>query len=175
MQAGATRMEMLVRDLLAYTRVGNIEAPQEAVDANAVLAEALESLGGAITERGAVVTSEKLPCVPMHASHLQQVLQNLVGNAIKYCAPERTPEVDVTAVRERGCYTFSVRDNGIGIDAQYRETIFKLFKRLHTDKEYAGTGIGLAICQRIIEQYDGRIWVESEPGKGSTFYFTVRC
>jgi PAS domain S-box-containing protein len=175
LQTGATRMEMLVRDLLAYTRVSNIEAVQEATDANAELAEALESLGNAITESGAVVTSDPLPCVPMHGSHLRQVFQNLVGNAIKYRRPEQTPEVHVSAFQQRGCYTFSVRDTGIGIEPQYSETIFKLFKRLHTDEEYAGTGLGLAICQRIVEQYEGRIWVESEPGKGSTFYFTIRC
>jgi light-regulated signal transduction histidine kinase (bacteriophytochrome) len=111
----------------------------------------------------------------MHGVHLQQVFQNLVGNAIKYRGPERTPEVYVTGVRQGGCYAFSVRDNGIGIDPQHRETIFELFKRLHTQQEYVGTGLGLAICQRIVERYDGRIWVESELGKGSTFHFTVRC
>jgi PAS domain S-box-containing protein len=175
LRAGATRMEALVRDLLAYTRIGSVETPLEGVDANVVLAEVLESLGGAIAESGAVVTSDKMPRVPMHSLHLQQVFQNLIGNAIKYRGEERTPKVHVTGVRQGGCYTFSIRDNGIGIAPQYRETIFKLFKRLHSNQEYAGTGLGLAICQRIVEQYDGRIWVESEPGEGSTFHFTIRC
>jgi len=111
--------------------------------------------------------------VPMHGPCLQQVFQNLIGNALKYRSPERRAEVHVTAIQQSGCYTFSVRDNGLGIDSQYRETVFELFRRLHRSEEYAGTGLGLAICQRIVERYGGRIWVESELGKGSTFCFNI--
>jgi PAS domain S-box-containing protein len=175
LQNGATRMEALLRDLLAYTRVENLEAQRETVDANEALARALEYLGRSIAESEAVITSDRLPCVAMHGLHLQQVVQNLIGNAIKYRSRERTVTVHVAAARQRGGAVFSVRDNGIGIDPQYSDTIFGLFKRLHSDEECVGTGLGLAICRRIVEQYDGRIWVESEPGKGSTFYFTVRC
>jgi signal transduction histidine kinase len=105
--------------------------------------------------------------------HLQQVFQNLIGNAIKYRSRERLARVHVTAERQGGYWLFAVSDNGIGIDPEYRENVFGLFKRLHTSHEYSGTGIGLAICQRIVDRYHGRIWVESEPGRGSTFRFTL--
>jgi light-regulated signal transduction histidine kinase (bacteriophytochrome) len=167
-------MDKLLRDLLAYTRVTNLDPSLEMVDANMALAEALKNLSGAIAENGAVITSGVLPSVRMHGSHLQQIFQNLVGNAIKYRRPEGSPEVHVSAVVQAGGCVFSVSDNGMGIDPQYTQTIFELFKRLHSDAEYSGTGLGLAICQRIVEQYQGQIWVESEPGKGSTFHFTIR-
>ena len=119
------------------------------------------------------MTSEPLPSVRVHATQLQQLFQNLVGNAIKYRRPEAPPVVNITVRREGENWLFSVSDNGLGIEAEYKERIFGLFKRLHTGDEYSGTGIGLAICQRIVERYNGRIWVESEPGKGSTFNFTL--
>jgi signal transduction histidine kinase len=111
--------------------------------------------------------------VRIHATQLQQLFQNLIGNAIKYCRPDVRPVIDVQARRDNDYWLFSVRDNGIGIESDYKERIFGLFKRLHTGDEYSGTGIGLAICQRIVERYRGRIWVESEPGKGSTFFFSL--
>jgi hypothetical protein len=175
LHSGATRMESLVRDLLAYTRVSEIPDTFEELDANAVLSSALENLGSLIAESAAEVTSGELSVVSMHQPHLHQLFQNLVGNAIKYRSKDRAPRIHVACVRQNGFYEFSVSDNGIGIAPKYRETIFDLFKRLHTSEEYTGTGIGLAICQRIVEQYGGRIWVESEPGRGSTFRFTVRC
>lgn len=175
LQKGATRMETLIANLLAYTRVETLEVKREMVDANEVLARALENLDDSIAESEAVVTSDRLPNVPMYGYHQEQLLQNLIGNAIKYRSRERTAEVHVTAIRRRDEYAFSVRDNGIGIDPLYKDTIFGLFKRLHTEEKYPGTGLGLAICKRIVEQYDGRIWVESEPGKGSTFYFALPC
>ncbi len=171
-RSGATRMEMLVRDLLAYTRTNLLDKPTEPMDASEALQIALENLAGAIAESSAKVTFDPLPAVPVHATHLQQLLQNLVGNAIKYRRPEAVPAVHVTAQRRERDWLFSVSDNGIGIEMEFKERIFGLFKRLHGD-EYAGTGIGLAICQRIVERYHGRIWVESEPGRGSTFYFTL--
>lgn len=170
---GAGRMEMLVRDLLAYTRATNVEKQSEAVDSNAVFQLALGNLAGAIAETGATVDCDDLPRVPVHATQLQQLFQNLVGNALKYHRPEVPPIVHVTARRENDVWIVSVSDNGIGIEPEYQEKIFGLFKRLHTGDAYSGTGIGLAICQRIVERNNGRIWVESQPGKGSTFNFTL--
>jgi light-regulated signal transduction histidine kinase (bacteriophytochrome) len=173
LRTGATRMEVLVGDLLAYTQVTLLDLPPESTDANEALAATLASLAGAINESGAEITSDPLPSLRIPGIHLQQLLQNLIGNAIKYRNPNRTPVVHVSGKQEKGSWIFSVRDNGIGIDAEYKEHIFGLFKRLHTGDEYSGTGIGLAICQRIVERYHGRIWVESEPQNGSTFFFTL--
>ncbi len=173
LRGGASRMEMLVRDLLAYTQVTKLEVPEEHADANVALSETLANLNGAIVESGARITSGALPSVPVHATHLKQLFQNLVGNAIKYRSKDRVPTVHVTAEQNGERWQFSIVDNGIGIEAEYKERIFGLFKRLHSSSEYSGTGIGLAICQRIVERYQGRIWVESKPGSGSTFKFTL--
>jgi PAS domain S-box-containing protein len=171
--SGATRMEMLVRDLLAYTQAGQLDRPETPEDASAALNQALANLDGAVRTSAAQVFSEPLPSLRVHATQLQQLFQNLVGNAIKYRRPETRPVINVTARRDGEYWLFSVSDNGLGIEAEYKERIFGLFKRLHTGDEHSGTGIGLAICQRIVERYSGRIWVESEPGKGSTFNFTL--
>jgi PAS domain S-box-containing protein len=173
LRSGATRMELLLSDLLAYTQVSRLEKSPEFVDANVSLAVVLENLAGSISASGARITSDSLPTVPMHGAHLQQVFQNLIGNAIKYRSRERTPEIHVAAERQGEGWTFTVTDNGIGIAPEYKETVFGLFKRLHSSEEYSGTGIGLAICQRIVDQYNGRIWVESELGRGSAFRFTI--
>ena len=173
LQSAATRMELLVRDLLAYTQVTRLDAPLEETDANQTLAEALANLGGAIAESGATVTSDRLPVLRAHGTHLRQLFQNLIGNAIKYRSEDRTPKVHIGAERQDGHWVFTVRDNGIGIPPEFKEQIFGLFTRLHNADRYAGTGIGLAICQRIVERYHGRIWVESEPGRGSEFRFTL--
>ena len=170
---GATRMEMLVRDLLAYTQLAKFDVPSEVSDANAALNGALANLGGAVSESGAKITVDPLPLLPVHGMHLQQVFQNLIGNAIKYRSPARHPLVHVGVERQERHWLFAVSDNGIGIDPEYKENVFGLFKRLHTSDEYSGTGIGLAICQRIVDRYHGRIWVESEPGSGSIFRFTL--
>lgn len=172
-RGGATRMELLVRDLLAYTQVTRLGPANEQTDANETLADTLANLKGAIVESGAQVTAGPLPRLSVHALHLKQLFQNLVGNAVKYRSAERAPAVHVSAKEQNGYWVFSVRDNGIGIEPEYREHVFGLFKRLHTGDEYSGTGIGLAICQRIVERYHGRIWVESEPGEGSQFFFTL--
>lgn len=170
---GATRMEILIRDLLAYTQVTQIEKTHEAANAGEALQGAIASLSGAIQDTGARITTDSLPTVRVHSMHVQQLFQNLIGNAIKYRSPDQVPEIHIGAERHGEYWLFSVADNGIGIDPEYKETIFGLFKRLHHGTEYAGTGIGLAICQRIVDRYDGRIWVESEPGRGSIFRFTL--
>jgi len=170
---GATRMEMLVRDLLTYTQVTRVEATDETADGAEVLDNVLDSLSEAISESGAKITADPLPRLSAHAVHLQQIFQNLIGNAIKYRSPDRQPVVHLAAERQNANWIISVSDNGIGIDPAYKENVFGLFKRLHTNDEYSGTGIGLAICQRIVDRYHGRIWVESEPGRGSTFRFTL--
>ena len=170
---GAVRMEALVRDLLTYTEALKYDRSVEIADANAALGAALDNLSSAISESAAQVTADRLPSVPVSPTHLQQLFQNLVGNAVKYRSPERIPTVRITAERQNGDWIFAVSDNGIGIDPQYKEHIFGLFKRLHTKNEYAGTGIGLAICRRIVDQYRGRIWVDSAPGQGSTFRFSL--
>ena len=169
---GGRRLAMLIRDLLAYTRAGNLEGGGATVDSAKVLQHTLSSLAEAIRESGAVVTYHELPEVFMGEAHLQQLFQNLITNAIKYRG-EDTPRIHISAQRASGEWRFVVQDNGIGIDPRYKEKIFGVFKRLHHDDKRGGTGIGLAICQRVVEQYGGRIWVESEEGKGATFFFTV--
>jgi PAS domain S-box-containing protein len=173
-RAGATRMENLVRDLLAYTRIANDDKSPELSDANAALNTALANLAGAISEAHAEINAEPLPSsLPIHAAHLEQLFQNLVGNAIKYRDPDRTPDIRITAERKTAYWQFAISDNGIGIEAEHKESIFGLFKRLHSNDEYSGTGIGLAICQRIVDRHGGRIWTDSHPGVGSTFLFTI--
>jgi PAS domain S-box-containing protein len=172
LREGGRRLATLVNDLLAYTRAGTAEIADTPVDATLVLKHTLASLAEAIRESNGTVTYDLLPEVFIGEAHLQQVLQNLIGNALKY-RDQNPPRVHVSAAGRGAFWVFSVEDNGIGIDPQYKEKIFGVFKRLHHDTNYSGTGIGLAICQRVVERYGGRIWVESEPGKGSTFYFTV--
>jgi light-regulated signal transduction histidine kinase (bacteriophytochrome) len=166
-------METLLRDLLSYTQVTKLEEHPALSSAAEALESAIANLAPMIAETGARVTSESLPGLPVHATHLQQLFQNLVGNALKYRSADRSPVVHVKAERLGGSWMLAVQDNGIGIDAEYKETIFGLFKRLHNADDYPGTGIGLAICKRIVDRYHGRIWVESEPGRGSTFCFTI--
>jgi PAS domain S-box-containing protein len=173
LQNGASRMETLLRDLLTYTQLMKLDVPTETADANEALHAALANLDSAISENSATIDSGPLPSLRVHATHLQQLFQNLIGNAIKYRSPERVPRITVRAERENGQWTFAVSDNGIGIAPEYKEMVFVIFKRLHGSEQYAGSGIGLAICQRIVERYHGRIWVESEPGVGSTFRWTL--
>ncbi|HLK20342.1 MAG TPA: ATP-binding protein [Bryobacteraceae bacterium] len=172
LQEGGRRLATLINDLLAYTRAGMAQVVEAPVSATSVFEHTLASLAEAIRESDAVVTSDVLPEVFMGESHLQQVFQNLIGNALKYRS-EDAPRIHVSAGKRGAAWLFSVRDNGIGIDPRYKEKIFGVFKRLHHDHKYGGTGIGLAICQRVVERYGGRIWVESEPGQGATFFFTV--
>jgi len=212
---GAHRMQGLINDLLAYSRVGTRGKPFAPVDCASSLASAISNLELAITESGAVVTHEPLPTVMGDDVQLVQLFQNLIGNAIKFRRAGVTPEVHVSAKSVSGqsslvggqsswgsasndqCpmtngapqapmtngvpqapmtnvqWVFSVRDNGIGIEPQYYERLFVIFQRLHSRAEYPGTGIGLAISKKVVERHGGRIWVESEPGKGTTFHFSI--
>lgn len=170
---GARRMQMLIRDLLAYTQISRIDVPAGTSDSGQALSKAVANLQESIAESGARITWDDLPSCAIHSAHLEQLFQNLIGNAIKYRDPARTPVVHVSAEAQGQWRQFSVQDNGIGIEPQYLDRIFGLFKRLHSKEEYSGTGIGLALCQRIVERYRGRIWVESAPGEGSTFRFTL--
>jgi signal transduction histidine kinase len=170
--SAAERMQALVQDLLAYARVGSRGQPFAWVDSTVPFAEALANLETAIRERSAVVTCEALPTVWADATQLVQLFQNLLGNAIKFHGTE-APRVEVKAEQRDGEWYFTVRDNGIGIDPRFVDRLFVLFVRLHSQSEYPGTGIGLAICKKIVERHHGRIGVQSQPGAGATFWFTL--
>jgi len=181
---GATRMQVLINDLLAYSRVGTRGKPFSAIDCNEVLARALDNLKFAIQEAQANVSPATLPTLIADGTQLTQLFQNLVSNAVKFRGTA-APEIRIAAElkprslpaeepgKEQSEWVFSVSDNGIGIEPQYFERIFVIFQRLHTREQYPGTGIGLAICKKITERHGGRIWVESMPGQGATFFFTI--
>jgi two-component system, chemotaxis family, sensor kinase Cph1 len=166
-------MQTLINDLLAYSRVSSQGGAFAPADCGRILAMVLESLRATTDAAGAQVTSDPLPTVIGDATQLGQVFQNLIANAIKFHAEGRPPRVHVSAAEGPGEWTFAVADNGIGIAPEYFERIFIIFQRLHTIEEYGGTGIGLAVCKKIVERHGGRIWVESVLGGGSTFRFTV--
>jgi light-regulated signal transduction histidine kinase (bacteriophytochrome) len=169
--SAAERMSQMVLDLLGYSQVTRAESNPVPVSVEAVLATAIMNLQMAIRDSNSRITFDPLPTVNMDQTMLLQLLQNLIGNAIKYRGAD-PPQIHLSAQDHGEEWTFSVRDNGIGLDPKYGEHIFTVFKRLH-GREYPGMGIGLAICKRIVERHGGSIWVESELGKGSTFYFTV--
>jgi signal transduction histidine kinase len=169
---GAVRMQALIQDLLSFSRVSTRGLDFARIDCNILLADALANLETSISVSGAVITSDQLPVVYGDRIQIVQVFQNLISNSIKFCT-NKPPKIHVSADFRDGCWLFSVRDNGIGIDAKYAEKIFIIFQRLHTREEYPGTGIGLALCKRIIERHGGEIHFESEVGKGTTFYFTL--
>jgi light-regulated signal transduction histidine kinase (bacteriophytochrome) len=165
-------MDALVQSLLAYSRLGSGERSFEPTDCNVMLDRALSNLKSAIEEAGATVTSDSLPTVLADPEQMIQLFQNLVSNAMKF-ASDRPLKVHVGAIEADSRWTFSVTDNGIGIEPPHFDRIFRIFQRLEASRERAGTGIGLANCKKIVEHHGGRIWVESEPGKGSTFFFTI--
>jgi len=169
---GARRMGMLIQDLLDYSRVSTRGKPFRATDLNAVMDVALSDLQLAIEESGAAVTHDELPTVAADSSQMRQLFQNLLGNAIKFRG-DAPPRVHVGVRRQDGEWAFSFRDNGIGIAPEYHDRVFGVFQRLHGRSEYPGTGIGLAICEKIVSRHGGRIWVESEPGLGATFFFSL--
>ncbi len=174
---GAQRMQTLINDLLAYSRVGTRGRPFEPVNLNEVLAVVQANLKVAIEESQAeVIVRGELPTIDGDRTQLVQLMQNLVGNAVKFRRPDLPPRVEIGAVRDdanSGAWHFTVKDNGIGIDPEHHDRIFVIFQRLHTREHYQGTGIGLAVCRKIVERHDGRIWVESREGEGSAFHFTI--
>ncbi len=170
---GAQRMQILINDLLAFSRVTTKGKDLAPVDCNALLARVQRDLEMAITESGARLSVGELPTVMADAGQLGQVFQNLIANAIKFRTPGQAPEIAVAAEEQDGAWLFSVRDKGIGIEPQHFTRVFQLFQRLHTREEYPGTGIGLTLCQKIVERHGGKIWLESVAGQGSTFFFTV--
>jgi len=169
---GVKRMQNLIKDLLEYSRVGTERTKFKPIDSSMPLALALANLQRSIDENGVVVTYDTLPEVFADSSQLSMLFQNLIGNAIKFCG-KTSPNVHISAERKGNEWLFSVSDNGLGIDQSKAESIFIVFKRLYSKEEYPGTGIGLAICKKIVERHGGRIWVESKPGQGSTFFFTL--
>jgi len=169
---GAARMQSIISDLLAFSRVGSGEKSFAPVDCAEVMAQTRRHLSKAIEESGAVITHGPLPTVTADASQLGQLFMNLVGNSIKYRA-DRAPSIHVATKESDGEWLFLLTDNGIGFDMRHSEKVFEMFKRLHGREKYSGTGIGLAICKKVVENHNGRIWVESRPGAGSTFFFTI--
>ncbi|MDO8663176.1 MAG: ATP-binding protein [Candidatus Omnitrophota bacterium] len=169
---GAKRLQGLINDLLAYSRIGRIDKPANEFDCNLVLNRVLAGMAKTIEENKAIITHDNLPQLVGNENSFVHLFQNLIGNAIKFHA-EETPYIHISAKKQDSEWVFSVKDNGIGIEPQYKERIFLIFQRLHARDKYSGTGIGLSICKKIIETQGGRIWVESETDKGSTFYFTV--
>jgi light-regulated signal transduction histidine kinase (bacteriophytochrome) len=168
----AKRMRALVNDLLTYSRVGRVWDGLQPTDFEVVVDQEIDNLRAAIDESSAVVRRGRLPTTMANPMLLGQVLGNLIGNAIKFRG-DAAPRIHVSAERKNDEWEFSVRDNGIGLEPEYAERIFVIFQRLHSRTEYEGTGIGLAVCKKAVEQMGGRIWVESELGRGSTFFFTV--
>ncbi|MCF7918551.1 MAG: PAS domain S-box protein [Candidatus Cloacimonetes bacterium] len=169
---GAVRMQRLINDLLSYSRVTTRGKPFEEIDSHIILGLAIANLQQAISEAGAIVTNDDLPVIMADESQLVRVFQNIIDNAIKFHGNE-TPRIHVSAKEDDNEWVFSISDNGLGIDKQFHDRIFVIFQRLHGRDEYPGTGIGLAICKRIIQRQEGKIWFESEVGKGTTFYFTI--
>jgi light-regulated signal transduction histidine kinase (bacteriophytochrome) len=165
-------MQALINDLLAYSRVGTKARPFAPTDCAAIVDRAMADLRVAIAESGTRISCAPLPVVMADAMQLAQLFQNLLGNAIKFRSAG-TPQVHIEAEAGDGDWHFAVRDNGIGIAPEYFDRIFVLFQRLHGRREYPGTGIGLALCRKIVERHGGRIWVESAPGAGSVFRFTL--
>lgn len=168
---GATRMQGLLEDLLAFSRIGRNGSPLIQTDVNVAVDEAIKNLTIALREQEVIITRNPLPTISADRFHLVQLFQNLIANAIKFRA-KAAPRVKISAELQGKEWVFSVSDNGIGIAPEHKDLIFKIFQRLHTRSEYAGNGVGLAICKKIIEHHGGRIWVESELGRGSNFRFT---
>jgi PAS domain S-box-containing protein len=171
-QDGVGRMRAMIQDLLEFAQVSTQPpAPEARTDSGVILQLALQHLQFRVQETGARITIDPLPVVMVNDSRLLRVFQNLIGNALKYC--ERTPEIRISAVLHGDMWTFSIADNGIGISAEHCERVFGAFERLHGRDRYQGTGLGLALVKRIVESYGGRIWLQSEPGAGSIFHFSL--
>lgn len=169
----ANRMSQLIKDLLDFSRAGNTDLEFHKIDMEYLVKEVLNNLEPIIKEKNASIVVKTLPTLDHASPLLAQVFQNFITNAIKFCPANRNPDITIDALEFEKEYQFCIQDNGIGIDAQYTTKVFEVFKRLHSRAEYSGSGIGLSICQRLIQRHGGKIWVESEPGKGSTFFFTI--
>jgi light-regulated signal transduction histidine kinase (bacteriophytochrome) len=169
---GAIKMNTLIKDLLSYSRITQRSEPLQKVDLQKTLDEAIYNLHESIKETGAVITHDEMPIIKGDKTQFIQLFQNLISNAIKFRS-KKTPIIHIGVEKTNNKWLFSVKDNGIGIDSKYFGKLFNIFYRLHTKEEYTGTGIGLPICKKIVERYGGKIWVDSEPGKGYIFYFTI--
>jgi signal transduction histidine kinase len=170
---GAKRMQQMITDLLAYARAGIKERELHPVDLEKIFAGALANLSTAAAEKYAVITHDPLPTLCVEAPRFAQLFQNLLGNALKFTVPGRPPKIHLGCAHEGNCWHFQIRDNGIGIPAADFDRVFVLFQRLHSREEYPGTGMGLSLCQKIVERHGGRIWLESEEGQGTTIHFTI--
>ncbi len=168
---GALRMQNLINDLLEYSRIETKGKKLSVTDMQNVLGQTINNLNIKIKEQNALITNDDLPIIIADGGQMVQLFQNLIGNSLKFC--QTSPRIHISAKEDKNHYLFSVKDNGIGIDSQYFEKIFQVFQRLHSKEEYGGTGIGLAICKRIVERHGGKIWVESKPGEGTIFNFTI--
>jgi light-regulated signal transduction histidine kinase (bacteriophytochrome) len=167
-------MQTLIRDLLAFSRIGTRNGKFEEVDVAEVIEAALANLTAAISESKARISVGTMPKIHAEPGQMRQLFQNLIGNAVKFRSPKKAPEIEIGARKDGECWIFWVRDNGIGIEPQYLDRIFGVFQRLHTREQYAGTGIGLAICRKVAERHGGSIEVMSTPGEGSTFYVRMQ-
>ncbi|MDF2437144.1 MAG: response regulator receiver sensor signal transduction histidine kinase [Bacteroidota bacterium] len=171
--SGSKRMKTLINDLLEYSRINRADVALDPVDCNMVLKEVLQNLSNSIKDSNAVVESEELPVIRGNRIQMVQLFQNLIGNSVKFRS-DKDPLIKIGVKKIEGYFLFSVEDNGIGIKKEYSNRIFEIFQRLHSMQHYPGTGIGLAICMKIVQRLGGEIWMESEFGKGSTFFFTIR-
>lgn len=169
---GATRMQALIQDLLLYCRAGKNEQTWISIDLKEIVQQVIHDLQETIETNNAIITIKNLPIVQVNPTEINQLFQNLISNGLKFCSQDQ-PEIVIDTKLVEQQWLISVQDNGIGIESQYHQEIFQVFQRLYTHEQYPGTGIGLAICQKIVHRYEGKIWVESELGKGSTFYFTL--
>lgn len=165
-------MKTLIQELLNFSRIGRNRTIKK-VSLNTVVEEVLHDLETTITAAGASVSVGPLPVLKLNDVEMKQLFQNLIGNALKFRSKERVPVIEISCAEKADEWIFSVKDNGIGIETEYLHKLFLLFQRLHTDGEYPGTGIGLAVCKKIVELNNGKIWVESAYGKGSTFFFSL--
>jgi signal transduction histidine kinase len=170
---GATRMQRLINDLLTFSRIGRVYDGNRPVDLNAVLDQVEQTLGTTIEETGARIDRPRLPTVQGDLTLLVMLWQNLIGNALKFRHPDRTPQVTISAASAEGAWSFTVADNGIGIDPEFTDKIFVIFQRLHPREKYSGTGIGLAICKRVVEHHGGTIQVDTDRAHGTAFVFTL--
>jgi light-regulated signal transduction histidine kinase (bacteriophytochrome) len=166
-------MKVLINDLLEYSRIGRKKQTAQ-IDLNLTVREVLADLNKAITDAEAEIKVGELPVINAYPTEMKQIFQNLIINAIKFRKKEVAPKIEIAAERQNGSWKFMVRDNGIGIDTQHADRIFVIFQRLHTRNEYEGSGIGLSNCKKIAELHKGKIWVDSAPGEGSSFFFTIK-